>query len=89
MKTEAPHTFDFEWQNDKLTAIVERGSIPGSQGEYRRDIHYSGDRIAGETVRYRGKNSKIEYRYEGSRLAEANCDADASIDGRSRKVVFQ
>jgi hypothetical protein len=45
--------------------------------------------ITGETVTFRGKNSKIEYKYEGGQLAEAICDADASIDGRSRRVLFQ
>jgi hypothetical protein len=84
-----PHTFDFEWQGARLMAIVERGATPGSQGDYRREMHYSGDRIMGETVRFQGKNSKIEYKYEGDRLAEAICDTDASIDGRSRRVSFR
>lgn len=82
-------TLDFEWQGNHLLAVIERGPKPGTQGEYRRDIHYSGDRITGETVHFQGRNSKIEYKYEGGRLAEAICDSDPSIDGRSRKVSFQ
>ena len=80
-----PHNFDFEWEAPGLRVSIERGN----QGDYRRDMHYSGDRIVEKTVHFQGKNSKIEYKWEGDRLVEAICDADASIDGRSRRVSFR
>jgi len=39
-------------------------------------------------VTFRGKSSKISYKYNGGRLAEADCDSDFSLDGRSRHVAF-
>lgn len=86
-KNGAAHMFAFEWQGKRLMAIVERGS-GAAAGEYRREMHYAGDRLLGETVHYQGKNSKIDYKYEGDRLLEAICDSDFSIDGRSRRVSF-
>lgn len=89
VKYDAPHSFTFEWQGDRLMSIKERGDT-ASSGDYQREMHYSdAGMITGETVTFRGKNSKIEYKYEGGQLAEAICDADASIDGRSRRVLFQ
>lgn len=84
VKGGAPHAFDFEWQGTRLVAITERGT-----GEYRREMHYAGERITGETVHFQGKSSKIDYKYDGDRLAEAVCENDASIDGRNRRVLFR
>ena len=50
---------------------------------------YAGDQLTGEIISFRGRNSKIEYKYRGDQLAEANCGDDASIDGRSRHVTFR
>jgi hypothetical protein len=73
---------DFQWDGNKLLAIVERG------GDYRRDLKYDGARLTEEIVTFRGKSSKISYKYNGGRLAEADCDSDFSLDGRSRHVAF-
>jgi tetratricopeptide (TPR) repeat protein len=73
---------DFVWDGDKLLSITERG------GEYRRDMKYDGARLMSETVVYRGRTSKINYKYNGERLVEADCDTDLSIDARSRHVTF-
>ena len=73
---------DFVWDGDKLLSITERG------GEYRRVMRYDGARLIGETVTFRGKTSKITYKYNGDRLVEADCDDDTSIDSRSRHVTF-
>jgi hypothetical protein len=75
--------FEFHWQGNKLMSIVE-----ASGGGYRREMKYDGDRIVGETVQFRGKSTKITYKYSGDRLMEADCDDDASLDGRSRRVTF-
>ena len=85
-KNGAAHMFAFEWQGNRLMAIVERSG--GAPGEYRREMHYAGDRLLGETIHYQGKTSKIDYKYDGDRLLEAICDSDFSIDGRSRRVSF-
>ena len=82
---QAPRTLDFKWDDLRLTAIVERGGAG-----YRRDMTYRGGKLIGETVSFRGKNSKIEYRYTGDSLTSAHCDDDLSLDtpGRSRDVRF-
>jgi hypothetical protein len=82
-KNGAPKPLDFSWDGNRLMAISERG------GTYQREMHYGGGRLLSETVHYTGQTSKIEYKYEGERLTEANCDSDASIDGRSRHVSFR
>jgi hypothetical protein len=83
VKEGAPKSFDFIWEGTHLKGINERG------GNYQREMHYAGDRLLGETIHYGGKTSKIEYKYEGERLVEANCESDPSIDGRSRRVSFR
>ena len=75
---------DFTWDGIRLMSIAEHGSRDG----YRRDMKYNGDRIVSEAIRSQGKVSKIEYRYQGDRLVEAECDADPSLDSRSRHVTF-
>jgi hypothetical protein len=79
----AGKVFDFAWAGNRLLSITERG------GDYQREMHYAGDRLIAETVHFGGKTSKIEYKYEGDRLVEANCETDFSIDGRSRHVTFR
>jgi len=75
-------TLDFVWAGNKLISIGERA------GDYKREMKYDGDRLMGETVQYRGKTSKIGYKYNGGRLIEADCDVDFSLDQKSRHVVF-
>jgi hypothetical protein len=79
-----PRILDFRWDGLRLVEIAERGA----EG-YRRTMTYAGDQLTGEIISFRGRNSKIEYKYRGDQLAEANCGDDASIDGRSRHVTFR
>jgi YD repeat-containing protein len=52
-------------------------------------LNYSGDRLASEAITYEGKSSQIAYKYDKrGRVTEADCEADHSLDGRSRKVHF-
>jgi tetratricopeptide (TPR) repeat protein len=85
---DAGRVLDFSWQGDLLMGIVERGPRAGTTGEYRREMHYMGNRLLSETVTFRGKTGKISYHYNGDRLAEADSDESASLDGRSHKVTF-
>jgi hypothetical protein len=70
-------------------SIAERGAQPGTQGNYRREMRYEGNRLTSEVIRFQGKESRIDYKYNGDRLLEAECSGDPSIDGRSRKVTFR
>ncbi len=83
--TTTPHAFSFQWDGDRLMAITETGSPEG----YKRTMQYTGNRIDGEVIQFRGRDSRIEYKYRGDRLTEAVCDNDASIDNRSRRVTFR
>jgi len=57
---------------------------------YSRMLNYSGDTLMSETISQPGgKSARIEYKYDKQgRLVEADCDADHTLDGRSRKVHF-
>jgi hypothetical protein len=79
-----PHEFDFKWDGLRLIEIAERGG-----SGYRRTMTYNGNKIVGETIFFGGKPAKIEYKYQGDLLVEASSGDDASIDGRSRHVVFR
>jgi hypothetical protein len=74
---------DFKWDGWKLMEVAERG------GDYKRTMTYSGNILMEETIAFRGKVSKIEYKYKGEQLIEANSGEDASIDGRPRHVTFR
>jgi YD repeat-containing protein len=53
-------------------------------------MNYAGDKLMGETVTVNGKSSRIQYKYDKQgNLVEAECDDDATLDGRSRKVEFR
>lgn len=78
------HTFDFQWDGYRLTEIVERET-----GTYRRAMSYANGKLASEAISYKGGRGKIEYKYKGDRLTEAECNDDPSLDGRSRHVVFR
>ena len=80
-----PRAFDFKWEGTRLSAIVETGAAEG----YSRTMEYEGDRILSETIHFRGRDSRIRYKYKGDRLAEAECDSDPSIDNRARRVTFR
>jgi hypothetical protein len=80
---EGPVVLEFKWQGLQLQEIAERGG----QG-YDRKMNYAGPRLESEIISFRGKTSKIAYKYKGDRL-EAECGDDHSIDGRSRQVTFR
>jgi hypothetical protein len=81
---QTPHEFDFKWDGMRLTEIAERGG-----SGYRRSMTDNGNKILGETISFQGKTVKIDYKYQGDQLVEASSGDDASIDGRSRHVVFR
>jgi hypothetical protein len=79
------HAYEFDWDGDtyNLNAIREKGT-----GDYTRSMSYQGGKLAGENISYNNGHSKIEYKYKGNILAEADCTSDPSLEGRSRHVVF-
>jgi hypothetical protein len=81
---------EFEWYGQRLLRVVQRQTEDRrSEVSYERAMRYEADRLTGETVRFQGKASRIEYRYDsGGRLVEAVCDRDGSLDGHSRRVTF-
>jgi hypothetical protein len=83
LQSKVEHVLDFTWDGSRLMSIAERG-----RDGYRRDMKYNGNQIVGESIRGQGKTSKIEYKYQGGLLTEADCDADPSLDSRSRHVTF-
>jgi hypothetical protein len=78
----ASRSLDFKWDGLRLVEVAERG------GEYKRTMTYLGGRLVEEIVSYRGKNSKITYKYSEDRLVSARCDDDPSLGNRSREVKF-
>jgi hypothetical protein len=82
---QASRTLDFKWDGDslRLIEIAERGGV------YKRTMTYSGNKLMVETVVFGGRSSKIEYKYRGDQLLEANCGDDVSLDSRSRHVTFR
>jgi hypothetical protein len=79
-----PKEFDFKWDGPRLLEIAERGGY-----NYRRTMTYSNNKLVAENIVFGGKTAKIEYKYQGDQLVEANSGEDASIDGRSRRVLFR
>jgi hypothetical protein len=79
---------DFAWEGQRLLKVTAYDTAEGVI--YSRVLNYSGDRLTGEAVSQPGgKNSRIEYKYDKQgRMIEADCDADQTLDGRSRKVHF-
>jgi hypothetical protein len=82
---QASRTLDFKWDGDslRLIEIAERGGV------YKRTMTYSGNKLMMETVVFGGRSSRIEYKYRGDQLLEANCNDDVSLDSRSRHVTFR
>lgn len=80
---------DFAWEGKRLLSVTARTSGSPSTVVYSRTLNYSGDRLVSETITQSGKSSHITYKYNKQGvLTEAECEADASLDGRSRKVEF-
>ena len=79
---------DFAWDGKRLLSVIAK-SGPSETVVYSRVLNYSGDRLASEAITISGKTSHIQYKYNKQGvLTEADCDADLSLDGRSRKVEF-
>jgi hypothetical protein len=77
---------DFTWDGKRLLSIVAKNA---ETIVYSRTLNYSGDRLTSEIINFAGKSSRIQYKYNKlGVLVEADCDADASLDGRSRKIEF-
>jgi hypothetical protein len=79
---------DFTWDHQRLVKVTANDS---SQGViYSRVLNYSGDRLTGEAISQPGgKSARIEYKYDKQgHMVEADCEADHTLDGRSRKVHF-
>jgi hypothetical protein len=79
-----PKEFDFKWDGSRLMEIAERGGF-----NYHRTMTYSNNKLVAESIAFGGKTVKIDYKYQGDQLVEANSGDDASIDGRSRRVTFR
>jgi hypothetical protein len=79
----------FEWDGLRLMQVRGlQGSEKNPLKVYERTLHYQNDRLVGETIQGQAKQSNIKYNYNGNRLVSAECGADLTLDGRSRKVVF-
>ncbi|MBZ5601647.1 MAG: hypothetical protein LAO79_05010, partial [Acidobacteriia bacterium] len=78
---------DFTWDGQRLTRVAgrdESGAVV-----YSRTLNYSGDRLTSEQISGQGGSSHIEYKYDKQgHMVEASADADHTLDGRSRKVLF-
>ncbi len=80
---------DFTWEGQRLVKVTGREGSSSGAVVYTRQLNYSGDHLTSESISFEGKGSKIEYKYDKQgRLVEADCEADRSLDGRSRKVYF-
>jgi hypothetical protein len=79
---------DFTWDGQRLLRVTAHDTAEVTI--YSRTLNYSGDRLTGETISQPGgKSARIEYKYDKQgRIVEADCDADQTLDGRSRKVHF-
>ena len=78
---------DLSWEGKRLVQVS--GHDSSGAVVYSRTLNYNGERLTGEVITHQGGSSRIEYKYDKQgRLVEADCDADHSLDGRSRKVHF-
>jgi hypothetical protein len=78
---------DLSWDGKRLVQVS--GHDSSGAVVYSRTLNYNGERLTGEVITHQGGSSHIEYKYDKQgRLVEADCDADHSLDGRSRKVHF-
>jgi len=78
---------DFAWEGKRLMSVVARTA--SEESVYTRTLNYSGDRLTSESISHGGKTSHIQYKYsKQGALVEADCDADPSLDDRSRKIEF-
>ena len=81
--------FDWDgWQLDGITAYQGRDENHRAK-IYERSLQYQDGRLVGEEIQSQGKTSRIKYSYNTGRLVSATCDKDASLDDRSRQVIFR
>ena len=80
---------DFTWEGKRLMSVIAKTEFTKRRST-RGTLSYSGDKAhqRGDHARS-GKASHIRYKYSKQGvLLEADCDADLSLDGRSRKAEF-
>jgi tetratricopeptide (TPR) repeat protein len=76
------------WDGERLTSLrAFQGSATAPV--YARTPAYSGRQLTHETVQYQGKTYKINYRYRGNQLVEAEFSDSGAHDGKSWRVQFQ
>lgn len=81
---------EFDWQGMQLVAIrAFEGAGRQASKIYERTMQYQDGRLTAEEIQGQGKASKIKYIYNAGKLISAECAADPTLDGRSRKVVFK
>jgi hypothetical protein len=81
---------EFSWDGRKLMKVIKReGSQSNAQVTYSRTLSYAGNKLILETIEFRGRSSKITYKYDKQdKLIEAECSEDLSLDSRSRTATF-
>ena len=79
----------FTWEGERLTSLRAFRSGDPAKPVYSRTQNYSGPLLLSENVEYGGKSYKIEYKYAGSRLQEAEFNDSGAHDGRHWRVSFK
>lgn len=81
---------DFSWEGQRLSKVTGVANTKEGGVVYSRVLNYSNDMLMSETISQPGgKTARIEYKYDKQgRLVTAECEADRTLDGRSRKVHF-
>jgi hypothetical protein len=79
---------DFTWDGNRLISVIGKATAAETI-VYTRSLNYTGDKLVSESITQAGKTSHIQYKYNKQGvLTEADCDADLTLDGRSRKIEF-
>jgi hypothetical protein len=84
-------TLEFEWNSLQLAAIrgYKGTDVKQRTKIYDRTLQYQEGRLSSEEIQSQGKTSRIKYTYMNGRLVSAECDKDATLDDRSRRVTFR
>ena len=83
-------SLSFEWDGMQLQAIAGYEEAGGRRAQvYERQMRYEDGRLASEEIRAQGRTSRIRYEYKSGKLASAAAERDATLDDRSRQVIFQ
>ena len=78
----------FQWDGNRLQSIAVFADKDTERPVYRRSLSWTGDRLVSETVEYGGRQYRINYKYVGDRLTEAEFDDNGAHDGQSRTIRF-